>query len=215
MKFNTKSLGAVFALALSFALSNAANANLVTNGSFELPDIPDNTWSAQNPSNVPGWMAAPATIEIWDSLNGVASAEGEQHAELNSHNGQGPFHLWQSIATTIGQSYSFSFAYRARNASAGEQFEAALLNGNISSLSDFTGASQIYNSGTINNNSATWAYLTVGFTAVNDFTTVAFKSINPVGIRGNFIDDVSVVSAPATLGLFGLALAGFFAARRK
>ena len=213
MKFNTKSLVTVFALVLSFTVSNAANANLIVNGSFEAPDIRDNSWSAFNPGNVPGWSADPANIEIWDSLNGVVSADGEQHAELNS-GGTGPFNLWQSIQTVAGQYYTFSFAYRARVSNANEQFGAALFDGNITSLVGFNSATSIYDSGTINNTSS-WTYLSVGFLAVSDFTTVAFKSINPVGTVGNFIDDVSVVSAPATLGLFGLALAGFFATRRK
>jgi hypothetical protein len=215
MKFNKKSLGTLFAIALGFALSSAANANLVVNGSFEAPDIPDNTWSPEDPGNVPGWLADPDTIEIWDGLNGVASAEGEQHAELNSHNGHGPFNLWQSIATTAGQQYTFSFAYSARNVNGNEQFSASLFDGNITTIGGFTSATSIYNSGTVNNNSGTWTYLTVGFTALTNSTTLAFKSINPNGTVGNFIDDVSVVSAPATLALFGLALTGFFATRRK
>jgi hypothetical protein len=214
MKFNTRTLGTLFALVFSVTLSTTASANLVVNGSFEAPDIPDNSWSGLNPGSVPGWLADPANVEIWDSLNGVVSAEGEQHAELNS-GGTGPFNLWQSFDTVAGQLYTFSFAHRARVANANEQFGAALFDGQITALTGFDAATLIYDSGVINNTSD-WTYVSVGFVAVSDLTTLAFKSINPEGTVGNFIDDVSVVvSAPATLGLFSLMLAGFVAARRR
>ncbi len=100
---------------------------LVTNGGFELPDVtlsspaavqvfgsPPNVVKIYNEGDVPGWetTAADNRIELWRSgFGGVASYEGNQHAEINA-NLFGAF--FQDLATTPNTTVLWSFAHRGR-----------------------------------------------------------------------------------------------------
>ena len=66
------------ALLMGLLLAASANANLIVNGSFEDNDVAEGTWQYFVADDVNGWDGS--NIEIWDGLNGVASADGEQHA---------------------------------------------------------------------------------------------------------------------------------------
>ncbi|MEC7727174.1 MAG: DUF642 domain-containing protein [Pseudomonadota bacterium] len=184
-----------------------ASANLLVNGSFE--DSPALTqagggWGFFNPDQVDGWDSNDNNIEIWDSgFNGVTAADGNQFAELNAHPETGSaFTLFQDVVTTIGESYSLSFAYRARNGQESFDVSAGDLSENI-----------------LNTNTGGWTVFSGMFTATNEITRLMFTSVDPeTETLGNFIDNVSIVAKvpePGTLALVALGLAGIGLTRRR
>lgn len=184
-----------------------ASANLLVNGSFE--DSPALTqagggWGFFSPDQVDGWDSNDNNIEIWDSgFNGVTAADGNQFAELNAHPETGSaFTLFQDVVTTIGESYSLSFAYRARNGQESFDVSAGDLSENI-----------------LNTNTGGWTVFSGMFTATNEITRLMFTSVDPeTETLGNFIDNVSIVAKvpePGTLALVALGLAGIGLTRRR
>lgn len=84
-------------------------ANMVTNGSFETPDITTGTY--QIFTDIPGWTTSFGDgIEIQDHIAG-SPYDGDQHVELAVFNNRG---MLQQIATGANQSYLLSFAYSPR-----------------------------------------------------------------------------------------------------
>lgn len=194
-----KTLAAVF----GFAISAAANANLIVNGGFEDNDVAPGTWSYFSSAAVNGWDGS--NIEIWDHLFGISPAEGQQHAELNAHPYTGSaFSIYQNFATEIGQTYDLSFFYSARGNNHEEfSFSVASLS---SVLNDHVVGS--------------WTQYTNSFVATSSLSTITFTTVAPyAGTVGNFLDGVSVakssVSEPASIALFGMGLVGLGLARRR
>lgn len=100
-------------LGLLLTVANAAQANLILNGSFEQNPVKKGGWNWFSANSVAGWHGS--NIEIWNGLRGVQAAEGNQHIELNSHGGKGGFSIYQPFQTQPGYLYDLSFFYRARN----------------------------------------------------------------------------------------------------
>jgi hypothetical protein len=196
------------------ACAATSNANLIVNGSFEDSDVGTNQWKWFTSANVNGWDGS--TIEIWDSLQNFDSYEGDQHAELNAHsNGGNVFSIFQTFATTAGETYDVSFAYAARTNN-GEQFSYAIDDG--SSLID----SQLFN----NNLVKQWTLFNTSFVATGALSKIVFTSVTPsTGTLGNFLDNVVVtpgdelstsnVSAPASVALMLVGVFGLMLSRRK
>lgn len=94
------------------ALNNAsvfAATNIVTNGSFEDPDIPANSWSLW--TSISGWTSTNTLpIEVRDNVVGSAS-DGDQYVELDSTGNSG---ISQTVSTMSGASYVLSFDYSPR-----------------------------------------------------------------------------------------------------
>lgn len=88
----------------------AQSGNLLTNGSFEAPAIALGTFAIV--PTVPGWVLVPGTaqttLELWHHWNGWDSADGVQHAEIDSRV------IEQVLTTNSGACYSLSFAYAPR-----------------------------------------------------------------------------------------------------
>lgn len=193
----------------SVACISVAQANLITNGSFEENDVNQKTWRWFSADDVNGWSGS--NIEIWDNYGGVTAVEGSQFAELNAHaNGSQQFSIYQSVDTNIGNLYNLSFYYRAR-ASNDEAFNVALTSNNT----DFF--STIMDDHVRNE----WSFFSVQFRALAENTLLTFTSLTPyAGTVGNFIDGISIqgigspfrpqasVDEPTTLAVLALCIAG-------
>ncbi|WP_100640746.1 DUF642 domain-containing protein [Alteromonas facilis] len=163
-----------------------AQANLISNGSFEDNNVNPNSWRWFYSSDVNGWSGS--NIEIWDDFLGVKAVDGSQFAELNAHANNGQrFSIQQSFATDIGSIYNLSFFYSARRSN-DEAFEVSLANGNTSFFQQVM-ADHVVGS---------WSFFNTSFKAVSNTTTLFFSTINPwAGTYGNFIDNVIVTGAPS------------------
>lgn len=189
------------ALFAGLLLAGSAHANLIVNGGFEDNAVANGSWNWFPSANVNGWEGS--NVEIWHNLFGIASAEGQQHAELNADGGNsGAWSIFQKFATVAGQAYDVSFAYRARESSDLFKFTVGSIN------STFT-----------NNDTTKWKWFSSSFVATSTLTTLTFTSLNS-GTLGNLLDDVKVnarASVPETntLALFAVGLLGLGLARRK
>ncbi|WP_333607464.1 PEP-CTERM sorting domain-containing protein [Arsukibacterium sp.] len=203
-------LGAASLLAASFS----SQATLIVNGDFESNTVNPGNWKVFISEQVAGWEGS--NIEIWNALQGVTAASGNQFIELNAHgikdsvnpNNAGPWSIFQLFATDVGQQYEFSFFYRARN-NGSEQFKV-----------DLADISWVFNDHT----TAGWTTFSSVFTANSRNTLLRFTSLND-GSTGNFLDGISVVALqngqttqavpePATLAAFGLGLLALVGSRR-
>jgi hypothetical protein len=200
------SVAAAMLLAATF-MTTSAQATLIVNGGFEANPVKDNQWNYFSAAQVMGWQGS--NIEIWHHLNGVIAPEGNQHVELNADGkNTGAWSIYQEFATTIGQSYDFSFYYRAR-ANTKESFQFSI--GNVEALV------QQYST-------SAWSKFSGSFVADTTSSTIRFTSLT-AGTVGNFIDDVVVVQAPSafkaevpvgsTITLFALSLLGLMFKRRQ
>lgn len=194
-------------------MSQFSHAGLIINGGFEETNVKDGRWKWFQSSEVNGWNGS--NIEIWDDLFGFKSFEGEQHAELNAHGSRGPFSIFQTFSTDIGQLYQVSFAYAARR-SLNERFRFDIFDGDGNGNLLF---SKVINDHTIYN----WSTFNQNFSAESSTTTISFTTISR-GTVGNFLDDVEVstvstsartsvaVPEPQSIALFAL---GFIALMRR
>lgn len=96
-------------LVVLFSGSHASAADIVTNGSFEDPDI--DSESIIISAAISGWsLAFGCGIEVQDHVAGTPDT-GDQHVELDSNCSSG---MYQDLPTTSGQLYDLSFAYSPR-----------------------------------------------------------------------------------------------------
>jgi hypothetical protein len=184
-------VGAIGAVALiGSGVAVSAGPNLIVNGSFESPDIP--TGTADIFPSIPGWSFAPRAgatssgIEIQDHSSGApAAGAGDQFVELDS---DGPYRIYQDVATQAGSTYQLEFLYSARpnTAAVENQFQvtaglATLVIGPLPS-------------GTETN----WLTGTLVFVASGSTSRIEFLDLGPQQAEGGigaYIDEVSLAPA--------------------
>jgi hypothetical protein len=198
---------AVATLLAATLITPSAQATLIVNGGFEANPLNKNQWTYLNSKDVLGWEGS--NIEIWRHLNGVEAPEGQHHAELNADGkNDGPWSIFQTFATTKGQSYDFSFYYRARvNTSESFKFNIGSVEAMVKQHS-----------------TSSWNKFSGSFVADSSKSTIRFTS-QTAGTYGNFIDDVVVTQTPSTakaavpaaptLAVLGLGLLALAFRRRQ
>lgn len=199
-------------LALAAGTVHAASVNLVANGGFELPNIPNNSISQfvnLNPDAPFGWITGVNGVELRDNRNFPAgfthvAAEGQQYVELAVERNS---YIYQDIFLAAGQEYTLTFAYSPR-APFGESENQATVSFAGWALNLVADASTQQPSNAIN----LWRYVTHVFMGTGQVERLQFAATGSNGSYGMFFDDVSLTATPlpgAAL-LFATALAGFF-----
>jgi len=177
---------------LTGPLAGASAANLVTNGSFEQPDIPTGTFAIFANPLVPGWTHEPAPqavsssgIEIQDHTPGGGSPDptaGDQFVELDS---DGPSNVYQDVATDPGSTYRLTFLYSARRlTTAAQNHFRASAGPESAEIGPLAGASE-----------NVWVAHTLDFVATDTSSRIAFLDLGPEeasGGLGAYVDLVSV-----------------------
>jgi choice-of-anchor C domain-containing protein len=215
-----RGLGAALLLA---AISPAAYANLVVNGSFE--------------AGAPGCIAGATTLSGWTVSGGnidivaqspscvaAPAADGTYFIDLTGSYSAGAGTIYQDLATAVGQQYELNFSFGGNpewqplpSAYANDGPVKALnvlLDGNIAGnySQDTTGHAR---------SDAGWTSASLFFTATAATTRLAFESLNGASgtVYGPFLDNVRVNPVPlpaaAWLLLSGLAGVGAMARRRR
>lgn len=195
------------ALAFSLPLSATAQASLITNGSFELPDVTTGTPgdSGANPT-IPGWtldLTSGDDIRVFDGDffgGGVVAQDGDQYLGFTSFGGTDGGILSQSFATQIGKTYTVSFW--ANNAS----FEPSThrLDVTVDTTVPTTLAA-------LPSASNEWQFFSFTFDATAVLSTLSFESVIVSGDSSGtdiLLDNVSVVPEPASMGLFAMGVIG-------
>lgn len=170
-----------------WAGSSAHAQRTIVNGGFEA----NNPQGAGAPSyqifpnaSVPGWSATTGSIELWDStFNSVTSHSGAVHAEMNAY---APGALFQNVCLVNNETFSYSFAHRARSGGPATQvanFDIATTGGTI--LQTIASSSVVVADG--------WQ-VTSGtgvYTGATGVRRVQFTTTDP-GSVGNFLDTISI-----------------------
>ncbi len=199
------------------AIASPANANLLTNGSFEdttnfVGDGNDTMVLSPPSAAMTGWTVVSSDLAWIGPTNpyGLTATEGSYFLDLTSYSDSGPFGgVAQSIGTVLGDSYTLTFDL------GGSVIYGA--SDSITACADVSCAAY----GIIATGTNDWASETLSFTG-----TGAPMTISLIGLSGESyigLDNVSVtdtgpntgVPEPITLSLFGTGLAGAVAVRRR
>lgn len=195
-------LKAVAAAAFALGIQSANASSLIVNGSFEDNTQAAGTWAWYQ--NLVGWTGGPNQIELRNGVAGTAF-DGVNFVELDTNANSSMF---QTVATTLGQTYNLSFAYAPRiNEPASTNGIEAFWDGN--SLGIFTG------DGTV---SSAWHLFNFSVTGTGS-DTLMFQAVGTSDSFGGSLDDVSLNATPlpAALPLFatGLGMLCLFGWLRK
>jgi choice-of-anchor C domain-containing protein len=195
----------LLAAAASTLLAGAAQAAIITNGSFETGPSPGGfTTLVAGDTQITGWTVTSGSIDYigsyWNASNGVRSID---------LSGNEPGAISQSFATIAGREYVVTFDLAANpdnaitkllNVTAGENFTQYSYSGTPRPLE--------------------WIPQVFNFTALGSQTTLTFAGAN-TGAWGAALDNVNVslvpVPEPATWAMLiiGFGLVGAVARRRR
>lgn len=183
-------------LTTALALSANAQANLITNGSFEsgtfLP--PSNATMTLSPgaTSITGWTVINDSI-AWIGIGdpwGLDAYSGDRFLDLSDYSAGLPFGgISQTIATAPGAQYTLSF-YLGSSTYWGRP--SALTASAGTTATTFTSPP----TGTNND----WEFHSLTFTALAPTTTIAFVGASGVNYIG--LDDVVVTGVPEPQAIF-------------
>lgn len=211
----TKVLAYALAAAALAAATPALSANLIVNGGFEDPPIPDGTFAALGGGGaIPGWEILGVDTAL------VSNSYGESNITFQAHSGQafmdlsgvgnsGPTSgIAQDVATVIGQIYTLQFWVGNADGSGNANY---LLPSTVNLSIDGGGLLSFTNSATtpaLNN----WRRFATTFTATGTTTNIAFLNGTDLADAQTGLDDVSLVEGIAAVpepSSWALMIAGF------
>ena len=219
-------IGTAIGLAL-FASAATANANILLNGSFEIPVVPAGSFTNFPPASLTNWTVfgpAGTSVSVVSgtfSQNGVTfpAEDGVQWLDLTGNGSNSSEGVSQTVATTIGDQYQLS--YWIGNTTGGGIFgTTSTVQVSLNGAPTFTDTNSNVSPTTLN-----WEQFTHTFVATGTSTALAFRNGDPPGDNSNGLDNVVLVDLgptpptgvpePASLGLLGACLAFLALVRRS
>jgi len=198
-----KQLLAVAALLVAPAFASAT-PSLLTNGSFEAPDIAPGTWGIFGA--VPGWSSSQFGIEVRDNNAGTAY-DGTQFVELDTTTNSW---MSQSVSTVGGMHYVLSFAYSPRPG-------VAMTSNKIDVWWNGAKVGSANGSG-VGQADHTWMMYEFDLYGIFGMSELKFVAAGNADSLGGSLDAVTlVVPEPGVAGMMlaGLGLLAFAARRRQ
>lgn len=183
-------------------LSCNVEENLILNGGFESPvvtngsgwDIYDDgtpglEWNVEWRDDLVGPLPTTAKLELHRGVNGWASDEGSQHAELDTdfgyaNNEEASVRISQDITTIPGQAYRLSYAFSPRPGTGDGQNILKIFIDGVHEDTQSTGAQPA--------GPTAWMTYTFEFVAHGAVTNIAFQDSGYPNTLGTFLDDVKV-----------------------
>ena len=168
--------------------------NLISNGSFEDPAVTANNGSHEFFASIPEWtLEVGSVIEV--QRDAFASADGQQHVELDGDEPNPATTISQSIVTVPGERYRLSFAHsprpQAEAAGSGIKLDIAVVSPGSTVFTD------TINTGT---GPIDWSTETYEFVADDVSTTISFAYDGTVNTFGGLLDDVVVEALDCEAG---------------
>lgn len=200
---------ALFSVAM--ALSCSANANLITNGSFEdgnfVPNGDQTMVLGAGAMDIAGWTVIDdsiAWINNGNPFNGYMASDGSKCLDLTGYEPGSPYGgVTQSFATTIGTQYEVSLDLGAHPSYTNLVCLTVEAAGQSTILTTVPGTTQ------------TWIHHTWRFMATGTTTTLNLKGFlsatSDIGLDNVMVE---AVPEPATLAVLGLGLVAALRRRR-
>lgn len=201
--------------ALLTIVGNAAQANVISNGSFETPDTSTIIVVGAGDPTITNWTVGLIGVDLVDAAgNGFvsgAAADGEQYLDLDGS--PGPGSISQTFATTPATQYTLTFDYANNYTTPGT----------AQALVQVADGANTYLSNVISHNTSVagnldWtSYPAFTFTAQQATTTLSFMSMSGGVFGGILLDkiEINAVPEPASIGLIGPAATSFFVVRLR
>lgn len=190
------------------------HANLIQNGSFELPPLsPFTVYTYGVPaSGAPGGDTLPGNWVVTQGTVDVASFGGYDGPQFLDLHGWSQGGVRQTVNISVAGTYTFSFAYAT-------YFNVAGTRGmQVTVLNNGNPVFQQSYSFTANNDGTffPWQVVQTQFNLVSGTATVIFESLgsNEDGV-GVFVDDVQLVPEPASMLVLAGGVVSLLALRRR
>ncbi len=168
--------------------------NLLDNGSFEEPEVTNNSLWQKFFSAATGWVTqrvsddSVTTLELHNSWSGNEAAEGNQYAELD---GDEPTRISQTVATIPGATYELRWAFAPRQGTAAVENELGIeVNGSsVAAVGPMAGIGVL----SVEN----WILDSHVFVANEENTEIAFLDLGPEAVGsgpdvGTFLDGATL-----------------------
>ena len=180
-------------------------SNMITNGSFETPEVTDNVNKWQIFNSIPGWSIAwestqtsyggqtrpdPALQEYQEGVNGWTAYDGDQYTELDSdwfgptnplNNEPALVKISQTVTTVEGQKYLLSWAFSPRPGTTAANNVLKIRINDIETQVSADGTAGL-----------AWNTYTREFTADTTSTTIEFAGGGTADSLGVFLDKVEL-----------------------
>lgn len=205
MKHSIVPLKTLAALSIMLGGLGSARANLILNGSFETPIVPNGGFTNfyVGSSALTDWkVTGPLTTDNVSLVSGPSSSngvifnaqDGNQWLDLTGNGSNSTEGVSQDVTTTVGDRYQISYFVGNTTGGGGVFGTTSTVDVSLNGLVTFTDTNSNVSPSSLN-----WEQFTHTFIAGTTTTTVAFQNADPANDNTNGLDNVVLLDlGPAT-----------------